>query len=108
MDSIKLKTVFGQETVIFTLKVLTVAEENKIRAATFGLSEAEQDEKGFDLMVNALDEYSTEFAEIVRGDETQQMDVKKYFAERSAAKERIAHYAFRSWLLALQPSVDFL
>jgi len=121
MDSIKLKTVFGSETVIFNLKVLTVAEENKIRASTFGLKDDEKEAKEYDNIVSVLSEHSAEAAHIptletveVEGGKTETKEVLKpisvreYFQNRTAAKERIAHTAFRAWMVALQPSYDFL
>ena len=113
MDSIKLKTVFGKEAVIFTLKILTVAEENKLRQRAFGKTEREAEEKAFETAVSALTEYSLESAERHFIDEDgneikQAVPVSQYFETRNPVTERIAHYAFRSYLLALQPSVDFL
>lgn len=113
MDSIKIKTVFGSKTVIFNLKVLTVAEENKIRASTFGLTEKEQEEKGFENIVSALAEFSATNPKKViidseDGEREEEITVRGFFAEKTPATERIAHYAFRSWFVAMTPSIDFL
>lgn len=112
MDSIKLKTVFGKNIVALTLKVLSIAEENRLRQRGFGLSENEREEKGYELAVSALTEFATEDGEIISFDENgkeviERVSVAEYFKNKDAAKERIAHYAFHSWLVALQPDVSF-
>ncbi len=104
---------FGKEAVIFTLAILSVAQENKLRSSAFGKTDEEMEEKSFDAAVSALTEFAVEEAEVItfdsEGKEVKEtVSVKDYFAEKSPVKERIAHYAFRSWLVALQPSIDFL
>ena len=109
MNSIKLRAGFGNETAVFNLKVLTIAEENKLRAANLGLKEEELAEKEYELNVAALAEFSLSKVEVVIAEgEKRELTVEQYFEKRTAASERIAQYVFRSWLIALSPTVDFL
>ena len=109
MDSVKIKTVFGSETVIFNLKVLTVAQENKIRAATFDLKESEKSEKENANIISALSEYAENSKVEIIGEESSKLvEVTDYFKDLTAAKERIAHVVFRSWFVSMIPEVSFL
>lgn len=105
MNSLKLKATFLNQSATFNLKILTISEENRIRENFFGLNEKEQEEKGYEIMVSSLTEFSTE--NVILADE-KSIPAKDYFADKTTVTERIAHFVFRSWLLAQAPNIDFL
>lgn len=112
MNSIGLSAKLGNEKATFNLKVLTIAEENRIRQSFLGLNDKEQEEKSFELTAAALTEFligdiECSFIDADGNEKGTEVSAKDFFADKTPSRERIADYAFRAWLVSLQPTVDF-
>lgn len=106
-------TVTFAKPVTFFLRMIGIAEENRLRQKMFGLTEKEQDDKSYQNNVELLAELSEKQPEgffepgvIAKGlpDEI----VREYFKEKTVIKERLAEYAMRAYFLRLQPDISFL
>ena len=105
-------TVTFREPVTFHLRMIGVAEENKLRQKMFGLTEKEQAEKAYQNNVDLLADLSEKLPDGMYPDGTPKCPhpeaIREYFKEKTVLKERLAEYAVRGYFIRLQPSVDFL
>ncbi|MBX3288460.1 MAG: hypothetical protein KF855_03850 [Acidobacteria bacterium] len=123
-ETLKITVTFGKPYTFF-LRMISIAEENKLRQKSFGLSDDERAEKEYDINVQMLKDLSTDGPyglfdprpeNLPANDETAYADsfttpaerITAFFAERTILKERIAFYAVRSYFVRLQPSESFL
>ena len=112
METISINVSLGKEKLAIHLKMINAAEENRLRQRFVGLTEAEKEAKDYEINTSILSEYQSEKAEISGTENASEgqlkIDLKDYFKEKSVTKERIADYAVRAYLIALQPNIDFL
>jgi hypothetical protein len=117
-------TVTYREPVTFHLRMIGIAEEEKLRQKMFGLTEEEKAEKSYQNNVDMLADLSTQMPKgmfpnkpenVSDADDTIYAEdfnipilaVKAFFAEKTVIKERIAEYAVRGYFIKLQPDVNF-
>lgn len=127
-------TVTYKESVTFHLRMIGIAEEEKLRQKMFGLTEDEKAAKSYQNNVDMLadlsekmptarrlvtttekrdgDKEEREYSEIKEVNLTEAKTfpsgvVRDFFAERTVIKERIAEYAVRGYFVKLQPDVNF-
>lgn len=110
--------------VTFSLKMISISQENELRQKSFGQTEAERAEKEYSNNVAILADLSEKMPTglfpnkpegVKTGDinidyaenfKTAKDMVEKFFETKSAIKERIAFYAVRAFFVRLSPS-DF-
>lgn len=136
-ENISFSVGFNNNPITFHLRMISVAEENKLRQRFTALSEDEKELKDYELNVDALAEFSINAPTIKKmmpvaeqpaeADENQEPKmefqdvqltgitpglpgqvIRDYFADRTASKERIADFAVRAFLSRLTPDVSFL
>lgn len=81
------------------LELISLAEEKKLRQRFSDLPEKNKEEAEHLLNVETLLQYSL-------GESKQ--SVKEFFAEKTIGKERMADFAVRTYLLAMQPTITSL
>lgn len=118
-DTVEVSVTYGSR-VTFFLRMIGIAEEQKLREKAFGLTDAERDEKEYQMNVDILADLSekhptgmlVEVGDGVLSDVppagTPAETIRDFFAEKTAVKERIAFYAVRGYFVRLQPSESFL
>jgi hypothetical protein len=106
-DVIEVGLTYGRRYKFF-LKMIFIEEEQKLREKAFGLKEEERAEKEYPLNVGLLSDLSVQHTEGIDAEdgETPSAAVKRFFAEKTPRKERIAFFAVRGYFLRLQPE-DF-
>lgn len=112
METVKIGVKFGEENLIFRLKVISVAEEKQLRAKHFGKTEDEIEKSAFADNLQILSDYEAEPAEKISvGEKGETVKTKvvlrEYFSEQSPSKDRILDYVVRAYLISLQPTIDF-
>lgn len=108
-------TVTYREPVTFHLRMIGIAEEEKLRQKMFGLTEDEMAEKSYQNNVDLLANLSIEHPTVIIDGKPEPYEfqnsekeaVRSFFAERTVIKERIAEYAARGYFIKLQPDVNF-
>jgi hypothetical protein len=95
----------------FHLREIGMAEEQKLRSKTFGLSDEDKASKEYDQNVSILKDLSvkkpTKTSQGEAVETVGDFDIDKFFAEKTPRKERIAFYAVRGYFLRLLPSDSF-
>lgn len=117
----------GSGKIIFHMRVISVAEELKLRQRWTALTDEEKGEKNFEINVDALANYSirnpviekqythdhdaaqdrVEQESLMKGSSPAEA-VRNLFSTRSNHSERYAETAVRMWLLKLQLDASFL
>lgn len=122
-ETIDVSVTFGK-TARFSLRMLSLAEEETYRQRFFGIKEDEKAEKEYGAGVALLAELSTKMPEGLFPNRPEKVDssdrtvyledfktpkeaVEKFFAQRSVIKERIVYFAVRGYFLKLSPTESF-
>ena|SRR5437868_5200799 len=112
-----------KDRITFFLRMIGIAEEQRLRQKTFGLTDAEKAEKEYGNNVQALKDLSVKIPAGMfpkRPEDPSSADLNVYeesfagptdaldhfFKDRSVRKERIAYYAVHGYFIRLAPS-DF-
>lgn len=123
----KIGASYGDEEVVFELRSITVAEENRYTARYAEMSDSDSEEKKaeqeYAILVDAIAEWSNGWPRVgSKGNTKVAIEdavateskpatpadaVRAYFAERDAEKERIAQSIVMGFRRRLQPTVVF-
>lgn len=105
-DTIEVSVKYGKK-YCFNLREVTLAEEQKLRSKSFGLTDEKAAAKEYELNVSILRDLSVKAPMAVDGDTSETFEVDAFFAERTPRKERIAFFAVRGYFARLMPEEDF-
>lgn len=107
-------TVQARKPITLRLRIVGAAEERQLRQRYFGLTEAEQDEKSYELNTKLLAGLAVSIPDEMRQKEGEAADydsgaaaVLEYFKEQTPTKEHVADAAVRAYFSALSPPVVF-
>lgn len=119
-ETIGVKVTFGAESVQFHLRLISLAEEAKLREKLSDLTDTEREKVAYQNNVDLLASLSVkmpdgeQFAPAPESVEEVQTEgksparaIQNYFKNRTVVKERIAEYAVRAFFIKLVPSIDF-
>lgn len=108
---VEVSVTYGKK-ITFFLRMIGIAQETAHRQKFFGIPENERDEKEYSAAVDLLAEISEKLPEGMFGDAVPKglpdFCIREFFAERTPIKERIAHFAVRSYFTRLLPEESFL
>jgi hypothetical protein len=109
----KLEIGYGAEKVIFSLRTMSLQEEDRYTSKRTDISENDDERylKYYELYKDALGEFSTEIPTlngkpIGKGSAVEV--IQEYFKERSPEKERLARLAYLAYRNSLEPEYRFL
>jgi hypothetical protein len=108
-DAIEVNVKYGP-VYTFTLREISMSEEQQLRSKSFGLSDEKAAMKEYDQNVKILTDLAekpTTVTELVDGDKQISDLPSDFFASRSPRKERIAFFAVRGYFLRLLPEDSF-
>jgi hypothetical protein len=89
------------------MREISMAEEQKLRSKSAGLSDEEAAQKEYDHNVRIIADLTGGEMKISRDDSAETVDPMAFFAGRTPRKERIAFFMVRGYFLRLLPEEPF-
>jgi len=108
--TVEVSITYGKK-ITFFLRMIGITEETAYRQKLFGIPENERDEKEYLAAVDLLAEISEKLPSGMFGDAVPKgmpdFCIREFFAEKTPVKERIAHFAVRTYFTRLLPEESF-